>query len=99
MVAENDEHATVAPEEITTELKFRFAPEVPHEKSQSRTAPEVTNEPQVVVELATAETDPIAFAAFAPAEAAAHAVAFRVIEARSTCAPSAVSASVGCVPS
>lgn len=99
MDAVNDEQETVAPLDMTTELKLRFAPEVPHEKSQSRTAPEVTNEPQVVVPDAPAVADDIEFAALLPPEAAAKAVALRPNEARRTWEPSAVSASVGCVPS
>jgi hypothetical protein len=98
----SDEHETAAPLEIATELKLRFAPDVPQDMSMVPAVArvEATSVAHVAVLVAFAEEScVIAFAALLPELAAAKAVALRTRSARSTCAPRAVSASVGWVPS
>ena len=90
---------TAAPDEIATLFRLTSQPDVPTEKSNTRVPPDVTRLPHVAVPVLFALLSSVmALALLEPPDAAANAVAFSVISASSTWAPSAVSASVGCVP-
>jgi len=98
MVAADIAHA--APEPTVTELRFRFAPDAPIEKSNLRVNADVRIEPHVVgLPVATAFAPVIAFSVSVPAEDAGAIVAEHASVTIRTCAPIAVSASVGWVPS
>lgn len=101
IVTVNDETATAAPDEMATEFRFKLAPDVPTEPSMMTVVPSLlSRRNHVAVPAAFAlESDVMAFAAAEPEDAPAKAVAFMVNSARRTCAPIAVSASVGWVPS
>lgn len=89
--------AQAAPEPIVTLFTLKFAPDVPALKSSLRTKALVRNEHQERVPLATAFALVIAFTVRDPADAAAANAAEHGRVASNTCAPSAVSESVGCV--